>query len=466
MVTSRLSQDIFEILYKSNVGIAICDNEGRFIWGNPQYQKISNFDVHKVTGQHILDIMTAHSVNVHGAENMFSVVLQKRASHTCLVDFQTGHEIIATATPLFNKDGSLRWLMYSLVDCNQVFDMQQKLAEVAERMEITEQQLQQSLLENHSTENYVVHDQKMIDIYASAIRMAKVPATVLILGETGTGKDHLARFIHNSSDRKDKPFVHVNCSAIPENLFESELFGYEAGSFTGASKKGKMGLIEFANNGTLYLDEVAEIPLNLQTKLLVVLQDRCLNRIGSVTPKDVDVRVIAATNRNLSDLIKRKEFREDLFYRLNVLEIHLPRLNDRKDDIIPLIHFFINKFNKKYKLNKQIHRNALRLLVQYDWPGNVRELEHIIERMIIMCPDNIITENQIPFRLQKEDKFQQTLNEGQTLKMVLESVEEQIIRNVIAKSANLKDAAEKLGIELSTLTKKKQKYQIYQKKEY
>ena len=219
MSVPRLSQDIFEILYKSDVGIAICDGEGRFVWGNPQYQRISKFEVHKVAGQHILDIMTAHSVNVQGAENMFSMVLNRRSSYTCMVDFNTGHDTIATATPVFNEDGSLRWRMYYLVDCDQVFQMQQQLAEVTERMEVSQKQLQEALFEKGGLDSYVVHDGKMLDIYAAALRMAQVTATVLILGEPGTGKDHLAKFIHNAGNRKDNPFVHVNCSANPENLF-------------------------------------------------------------------------------------------------------------------------------------------------------------------------------------------------------------------------------------------------------
>ena len=466
MSVPRLSQDIFEILYKSAVGVAICDGEGRFVWGNPQYQNISRFEIHKVAGQHILDIMSAHSVNVQGAENMLSVVLRKRSSHTCMVDFNTGHDIIATATPMFNADGTLRWLMYYLVDCDQVFQMQQQLAEVTERMEVSQQQLQEALFEKGGLDSYVVHDGKMLDVYSAALRMAQVTATVLILGETGTGKDHLAKFIHNSSNRKQHPFVHVNCSAIPENLFESELFGYEAGSFTGASRQGKMGLIEFANHGTLYLDEVADIPLNMQTKLLLVLQNKKLTRIGGVKSRSVDVRVIAATNRDLQKMVAQKLFREDLYYRLNVLEIQLPALRERRDDIIPFVQFFTERFNERYKVHKKFSQHALQCFLHYDWPGNVRELEHLVERLVIMSLEDFIGEELLPEKFRSAEKKTPTLEKGRKLKDILEMVEEQVLRKAIASSPSLKDAADQLGIELSTLTRKKQKYGIYLKKEY
>lgn len=464
MSVPRLSQDIFEILYKSDAGIAICDGDGRFVWGNPQYQRISKFEVHKVAGQHILDIMSAHSVNVQGVENMLSVVLRRRSSYTCMVDFNTGHDTIATATPVFNEDGSLRWLMYYLVDCDQVFQMQRQLAEVTERMEVSQNQLQEALFEREGLDGYIVHDGKMLDVYSAALRMAQVSATVLILGETGTGKDHLARFIHNSGNRKKKPFVHVNCSAIPENLFESELFGYEAGSFTGASRQGKMGLIEFADSGTLYLDEVADIPLNMQTKLLAVLQNKSLTRIGGVKSRSIDVRVIAATNRNLADMVAEKLFREDLYYRLNVLEIQLPALRERRDDIIPLVHFFMERFNNRYKVNKKFSQHALSCFLHYEWPGNVRELEHLVERLVIMSPEDFIGEELLPAKFKGTEKKTPSLDKGRKLKDILENVEEEVLRKSIASSASLKEAAEQLGIELSTLVRKKQKYGIYLKK--
>ena len=463
-----LAQDIFDILYKSDVGIAICDNEGRFIWGNPQYQNITGFDIHTAVGQHILDLQLSHGVTVQGYDNMLSVVLRNKVSLTSIVDFNTtsGHDIIVTATPLFNADGSLRWVMYSLTDCDQVFEMRQRLNEVTERMERSQTQLQEVLLEREGVESgYVIRDSKSLSVYTAALRMAKVSATVLILGETGTGKDHLAKFIHQSSARKDGNFVHVNCSAIPENLFESELFGYEAGSFTGASRKGKMGLIEFASGGTLYLDEIAELPLSMQTKLLSVLQSRMLTRIGGVNTIKVDVRVIAATNRNLQKMVADQTFREDLYYRINVLELSLPPLRERRDDIAPLVHFFLKRFNETYKERKQFSSHALYRLSQYAWPGNIRELEHMVERLVIMTSEDFIGEEHVLPLLQSQDVSPFNFS-SMRLKDILEDVEKQVIKHAIQSSSSLMEAAKNLGIELSTLTRKKQKYNIYLKKDY
>ncbi len=464
MSVPRLSRDIFDILYKSDAGIAICDGDGRFVWGNPRYQQISRFEIHKIVGQNILDVGESNAVKVQNPDKMIVEVLRRRASFTCMVDFNTGHDTIATATPVFNKDGSLRWIMYYLVDCDQVFQIQRQLAELTERVETGQQQLHEALLGQGGVEGYIVHDKKMLDIYAAALRMAQVPATVLVLGETGTGKDHIAKFIHNASGRREENFVHVNCSAIPENLFESELFGYEPGSFTGASRQGKMGLIEFAHRGTLYLDEVADLPLVMQTKLLAVLQDKRLTRIGGVKARSVDVRVIASTNRNLPEMVAGKRFREDLFYRLNVLEVDLPTLRERRDDIIPLVHFFVERFNERYKVNKKFSQHALSCFLHYDWPGNVRELEHLVERLVIMSPDNFIGEDLLPERFRSMEARPPSLEGGRKLKDVLELVEKKVLKDAIASSSSLREASEKLGVELSTLVRKKQKYGIYLRK--
>jgi len=459
-----LLQDIFDILHKSNAGIAICDGEGRFVWANPQYQRISGFDIHKSEGIHILDLMVKHGVKVRGSENMFTVVLGRRTPQTALVDFNTGHDVIATCTPIFNDNGSLRWMLYSLVDCDQVFQMQQPLTEMTERVKMGQIQLHNAIIAKGKTpDGSVIHDKKMIDIYSSALRMAQVSATVLILGETGTGKDHLAKFIHSMGDRHKENFVHVNCSAIPENLFEAELFGYEAGAFTGASRKGKMGLIEFANHGTLYLDEVAELPLSMQTKLLAVLQNRQITRIGGVHAKPVDVRIIAATNRDLQQMIRERTFREDFFFRLNVLEVRLPNLRERVDDITPLVLHFTEIFNARYQMQKRFSQQALRLFNMYSWPGNVRELAHTVERLIIMSPEDFIGVHHLPKELRNLEGKISDDKQNKTLKEVLDHVEEQFIREVINSSSSLKDAAKSLGIELSTLTRKKQKYNIYLK---
>ncbi|MEC9488043.1 MAG: sigma 54-interacting transcriptional regulator, partial [Halanaerobium sp.] len=229
-----------------------------------------------------------------------------------------------------------------------------------------------------------------------AEKVARVNSTVLLQGESGVGKGVVARIIHDLSAREDGPFVAINCGAIPETLLESELFGYETGAFTGASRKGKPGLIETAEGGTLFLDEITEIPLNLQVKLLQVIQERRLVRIGGVRPIAVDIRVIAATNQDIEMLVREGLFREDLYYRLNVVPIKIPPLRERQEDIIPLINHFLERYNKKYGQEKDLTREAKRALKKYHWPGNCRELENLIERLVVTSEQAVIGLTDLP----------------------------------------------------------------------
>jgi len=240
----------------------------------------------------------------------------------------------------------------------------------------------------------IYKSKKMDEVLKMAIQVAKSDATVLIRGESGVGKELVAEIIHSSSQRKDKPFIKINCAAIPENLLESELFGYKKGAFTGAiiDKKGKF---EEAEGGTIFLDEIGDMPLSLQAKLLRVLQSKEIEPIGG-KPKKVDVRIIAATNKNLEEMVKKGSFREDLFYRLNVVPIVIPPLRERKEDIKPLVEYFLEKFNKKYGKNISISKGAMRMLEIYHWPGNVRELENLIERLVLTSSDLVITPDDIP----------------------------------------------------------------------
>lgn len=244
--------------------------------------------------------------------------------------------------------------------------------------------------------NLVHQSKKMADLLELAKRVAAIDSTVLLLGESGTGKGVLAKFIHNNSAYKNGPFIAINCAAIPAELMESELFGYSRGTFTGGIEKGKIGLIELANGGTLFLDEIAEIPINLQAKLLQVLQERQYYQVGGRELKRVNCRIIAATNRNLKEMIAKGEFREDLYYRLNTFEIEIPPLRERAEDIPLLVDHFLNKFNQKYGTTKQISQKCMEKLTGYYWPGNVRELENTIERLTVTVQEQLIDEHHLP----------------------------------------------------------------------
>ena len=243
--------------------------------------------------------------------------------------------------------------------------------------------------------SFVVESPKMKEILKLAYKVAQTDATVLLLGESGTGKEMIAKYIHASGKRAKGNFVAINCAAIPMNLLESELFGYEKGAFSGASKK-YTGRFEQANKGTLLLDEITEMPLELQAKILRVLQERRIDRLGSSESIDIDVRIVCTTNKNITKEVQDGNFREDLFYRINVFPIKIPPLRERKDDIEPLVKFFLEKYSQLFgKKIETISQNALNILFKYSWPGNVRELENVIERAVVLCDSSIMQEDDI-----------------------------------------------------------------------
>ncbi|MCX7991194.1 MAG: sigma-54 dependent transcriptional regulator [Proteobacteria bacterium] len=307
----------------------------------------------------------------------------------------------------------------------------------------------------------------MEDLYLKAISIAKTNSTVLITGESGTGKELFARLIHNESDRKNGPFFPVNCGAIPENLMESELFGYEKGAFTGAMSS-KLGFFELANNGTIFLDEIAELPLTLQVKLLRVLEDRMVLRLGGKSPVPTDIRVISATNKDIEELVKNGDFREDLYYRLNVVRIKIPPLRERREDIIPLSMHFLKKCSQSHnKTIKGITKDATSFLEAYDYPGNVRELQNIIERACVFETGELLGVGSLPLEILGSSKTTDLTNtkaedvvfSNFNLDKYMEDIEKKIIEKALEETkGNKKDAAELLGISLWALYHRLEKY--------
>lgn len=322
--------------------------------------------------------------------------------------------------------------------------------------------LKQQLQEKFKIDSFISFSPKMQEVLSVASRAAESKATVLITGESGTGKEVLAKSIHYISQRKDKPFIAVNIPALPETLLESELFGHEKGAFTGADKP-RTGRFELANKGTIFLDEIGDIPLNLQVKLLRVLQEHQIERLGSNETIDIDVRVIAATHQNLEQKIKEGSFREDLFYRLNVISVHIPPLRERKEDIAALIEHFIKKYseeNDKPKL--EISKEAFDILMKYNYPGNVRELENIVERAVVLSRQNIITVNDLPQSVKGfKTESDPILDEANSLTEQVEALEKKLIYDALSKAnGNQSLAGRMLGITERNLRYKMQKYGI------
>jgi transcriptional regulator with PAS, ATPase and Fis domain len=319
----------------------------------------------------------------------------------------------------------------------------------------------------YKAENIITTDAKMIDIINTCLRVAKSEASILITGESGVGKELLSELIHNNSNRKKEPFVKINCAAITDNLKESEFFGYEPGSFTGASKYGKKGLIELSQNGTLFMDEVGEMPLNLQATLLRVLQDGKFVRVGGYKEIKSDVRIICATNKNLQALVNDGLFRNDLYFRLNVIPVNIPPLSKRPDDIPLLALYFTSDFNSHYNTEKRISMEVIEALSSQVWSGNVRELKNTIERLILISPHEIITLEDLKYveSISKKGNTvyyaNQDINDFEITrphKEVMEDFELDLIRKSVEKYGSIRKAAKALDMTPSTLSRKLSKH--------
>ncbi|SFG80742.1 regulatory protein, Fis family [Desulfotomaculum arcticum] len=328
---------------------------------------------------------------------------------------------------------------------------------------VTKQRLDDNNMINKTP--IIAQSVEMKELLRTAMQVAKVDCTVLLLGESGTGKEVLAKLIHKYSERSG-PLVKVNCGAIPETLLESELFGYEYGAFTGAKREGSAGKFEQAHKGIILLDEIGDLPLHLQVKLLRILQEKEVIRIGSSKAKPIDTRVIAATNKNLYKMVQEGKFREDLFYRLNVIPLKIPPLRERRGDIMPLIYFFKKKFEQKYKHKMNCSSEVIRVFMSYDWPGNVRELENVIERIyVISAPGELVTQEILIrdyLNIHREKQLTKTISvHGLTsLKTAVEEVERQLITIALNEFKTLKQVALALNVDESTVSRKIKKLNI------
>ncbi len=451
----KLLMDNFEAVLESSYdGIYITDGDANTLYVNQSYERITGLKRKDVLGKNMKDLENKGILS----QSASILVLKTKKMTTLLQGFRTGKEALVTSTPILDKKGNIILVVTNVRDVTELKGLKEELDEnkvLAEKYysEIEEMRLQ--LLESSEI---VAEDKATIDILKKAMRVAKVDTTVLILGETGVGKEEIAKFVHKNSRRSEKQFIKVNCGAIPENLLESELFGYEKGAFTGALEKGKMGLFEVAGEGTIFLDEVGELPVNMQVKLLRVLQENKIQRIGGVKTIDVNVRVIAATNRDLEEMIKNNLFREDLYYRLNVVPIVIPPLRERKQDIIALLKYYLEFFNYKHGYNKKLDSRVIEVLLEYDWPGNIRQLRNLIERLVVMSNHDKIDVDDLPQKIVESCEGSLNGFDNLSLKEAVGRLESQMIERAYLRRGNVRDAAKDLGIDASTLVRKRKKY--------
>ncbi|MFF2876483.1 sigma-54 interaction domain-containing protein [Gottfriedia sp. NPDC057991] len=359
-----------------------------------------------------------------------------------------GKEIITTAIPLLNDQQEIELIITTSQDASY------KDLYIPDEQEINEAD-QAAIYKN----NIITNNKEMSNIVKICEKVAKVDATVLIQGESGTGKGVIAKYIHQKSSRNKAPFLSLNCATIPEELLESELFGYKDGAFTGATKGGKQGLLELADGGTVFLDEIGDISPKVQAKLLKVIQEFEFMPVGGKQPKKVNIRILSATNRNLYEMVQNKEFREDLYYRLHVVNLKIPPLRERKEDIIPLTYHFLSEFNRKHQMNTIISEEALNTFYNYSWPGNIRQLENMLESLVVTS-DGIIKIQDLTDLL-IENKKESPINEeisDCSLLASLEEVEKNIVINSYTKFRNTRKVADDLEISQSKAARLVRKY--------
>jgi len=435
------------ILDSSQDGIHITDGSGVTVRFNNACERTDNVNRKDIIGRPMEDMVE---------EGVYSesVALKVRDLKRPVSVLQTvnGKEIMATGTPIF-KDEKLFRIVVNSRDVTELAEIRRKLEKAKTANE--EYKMALSKLENGTLDNIVFRSKSMETTLDLVSRVSKVNSTVLIHGESGVGKGVLAKLIHHNSPRSTNMFMKIDCSVIPEKLLESELFGYEKGAFTGASEKGKIGLVELAHGGTLFLDEIGEVPLSIQAKLLTLIQDKQFKRIGGKSNIQVDIRIIAATNKNLSQQVKQGAFREDLFYRLNVIPITIKPLRERIEDIYPLIESVLQRMNTKYGWSKVIDPLVINALIQYSWPGNVRELENIVERMAVVSLGQRITLDDLPVKIEESQQTKiKYFTEGESYTSALLNFEKALLQSIKEESKNTLEMAEKLNLDRSTVRRK------------
>lgn len=439
------------IMEYSRDGLLITDHAGKILVMNRAYEEMFSVNGAEVLGCNVCDLVEKKMWR----PNLFKRVAKMKQTVSLIQTTSANKNILSTGTPIFDEKKRIKYILFNDRD---IF-LLDHLMESLETREARETWLQFDLPDGEAspaeTQGLVFRDPVMADLIQNVIRTARFNIPILLLGETGVGKSKVARLIHEFSDRRNNSFVELNCGAIPENLLESELFGHEKGAFTGAAHA-KKGIFETADNGVLFLDEISEISLSLQVKLLKFLEKRELFRVGGVSPITIDARIIAASNRNLEQMVQNGEFRNDLFFRLNVVPIRIPPLRERKADIEPLIQFFLMRFNREFKTNKRMSRTTQKALCNYDFPGNVRELENLVGRLAVMTEENLIRIKHLPDMLQKmhADDIKTAPGEASTFKKAIAEFERKILLEAVKKHGSQNRAAKALGLNQSTLSRK------------
>ncbi|TQR16157.1 sigma-54 interaction domain-containing protein [Psychrobacillus soli] len=451
-----------KIIETSNNNITVIDSEGIIVHSNPEHWVNYGMKPGTYKGTSIYDLEKEGLL----APSIGAIVLNEKIKKTILQHTKTDRVIMSTGYPVFDEKEELLFVVSYSHDQTEILELQQQYEKMERKVKGYQTEVEELREKEFEQNGIIARSSAAQHILKTIYNISKTDATVLLLGPSGVGKSTFARILHSHSNRKKEQFIEVNCSTIPEGLFESEIFGYETGAFTGANKQGSEGLIEQADGGTLFLDEIGELPLSMQAKLLKVLQEKKIKRLGGKKERTINFRLVTATNQDLEKMVQEGRFRLDLYYRLNVIPLQIPSLEERKEDISYLVQDCLQKFNSAYNVKKRIHPSTYDVFTNYNWPGNIRELENLMERLILTIEDEVIYPTHLPanfntFQTNSSfslDNIEQPLKVTNNLKEILENTEIQIILKALKKCKTTYEMATYLGISQPTVIYKLKKY--------
>lgn len=450
------SEDL-AILQSLKDDLLVTNTDGIIVRATEKTGQIYDVDTKDLIGKSVYDLEK---------EGLFTpivtpMVIKERKKITVVQTTNKRKKLLVTGIPVFHPNGELIFIVSYSHDVTELINLQHYLQVLEEDIERVKSELDMLRNKHLHADGIIANSEEMKNVIDTALRVAEVDATILLLGESGVGKSHIAKFIHNHSGRAKGPFIEVNCGAIPDALFEAELFGYESGAFTGANPKGKMGLAELASGGTLFLDEVGELSLINQVKLLKMIQEKRFFRLGGTREREADFRLIAATNRDLEAAVIEKTFREDLYFRLNVVPITIPPLRRRTEDILPLIQYFLSQFEQKYNRKRTLDEAVIHRLIYYEWKGNVRELINVIERLVVTSSSPVVTVDLLPAYINRRyDLPLFDVHENRPLQDILDHVERQVLLKAKRTHKTTVKMAQALGISQPSVVRKLKKYGI------
>ncbi len=446
---SNIAEDIHKLFETNWDVIYASDGDGITLEVSSAANSIWGVDAKFLVGKSVYDLEREKIYY----PSITRMVLESKRRVQAIQTTATGKKLLVMGTPIQNEAGKIIRVINTSRIIQNESGLSKELEDTRLLLDGYKRELALSRMAKENT-SFIAASPEMQKVFERAMKVSETDVAVLITGESGVGKEVLANLIATKSRRADKPYIKINCSAIPPTLFESELFGYERGAFTGAERNGKPGLFELANHGTLFLDEISEIPINMQAKFLRVLQEKEFMRVGGTKTKTLDVRIIAATNKNLLEEIECGNFRKDLYYRLNVVQICIPPLRERRDDILPLSLAFLEKYNRKYNLDCKFSPEVMDAFFRYSWDGNVRELQHAVERMVVLSPQSLIEVESLPEVIAKERGEVIHVSEIIPLKDAQRILEEKLLAMARKKYKTTTAIAEVLGVNQSTVSRK------------